>query len=114
MKPPRPIKHSHRGHPSHEDYRNLVAASLKCPVEALEKLTKLESLPGVREKARRYHDDVYPLGKALREIFDEAVQAIEASSAGVRDTQLSRAAAFLKAWYPDRGTVAEAARLSVG
>ncbi len=98
-----------RGRPSYGDYASQVRDALRYDLVQLDECAALAQLPGVQELSRRHTQRLLPVGSALRSLFDQAVADVMALAQIGRDPSLDRIAVFLRIWYGDRGTVADAA-----
>jgi hypothetical protein len=82
---------------------------LRYDLVQLDECAALAQLPGVQTLSRRHGQRLLPVGTALRALLDQAVGDVTALAMAGRDPSLDRIAIFLRVWYSERGTVADAA-----
>jgi hypothetical protein len=99
------------GRPSQTDYAKLVCKMLRASTYQLEECTTLAQMPGVQRRRNEYAAAIFPLGMALRAMFEEAVSEIEVLSHIHHDQQGRRMSTFLKIWYREHGTVVRVAEI---
>jgi hypothetical protein len=102
----------HHGRRSRSDHVQRIAGLIRAEVWELEACTVYAGYPGVRTALAHCQREVYPLGVALKQLFDRAIADLIDVEETVQSPQVMRMATFLQLWYREHESVAQIAPLS--